>query len=87
MPRTAHAGATYLTVAQTAELLAVSADVVRSLITAGTLPATDVAVSRGKARWRIAPADLQTFLDGQRNVKPSPQMRRKRSPTYTPKYY
>ena len=56
--------APYKTVQQAAEMLATSPDVIRSLIRAGALPASDIAASPGKRRWCIATADLERFQVG-----------------------
>ena len=81
----------YLTTAQAAEMLVVAPDKIGDWIKSGQLPAVNVAVhSGGKARWRIAAADLERFLASRRTGPtaplPSPR-RRKRSGSYTPKYF
>jgi len=59
------------------------------LIHSGQLPAVDVSLHRGgKARWRIAVADLETFLASRRTSPPPPRpQRRKRDAGYSRKYY
>jgi excisionase family DNA binding protein len=78
----------YLTVADSAEMLAVTHDKVLDLIHSGQLPAVDVSLHRGgKARWRIALTDLELWLAGRRTQPRSPTARRTRATTYRAKYY
>src|SRR5215218_2553088 len=61
------AGMTYLTVAEVAERLKVYPGTVKRWLRDGRL----VGVSLGdRAGWRIAEADLERFLQSQRNVSP-----------------
>ena len=80
----------FLTTADAAEMLAVTADKITDLIHTGQLAAVDVSLHRGgKARWRIDAADLERFLASRRagpTAPPTPR-RRKRSRSYTPKYF
>lgn len=63
-PAIARGAAPWLTVAQVAGELAVSADQVRAWIGRGELAAANLATSAAgaKARWRVKRADLETFL-------------------------
>lgn len=69
----------FLDVPQAAERLKVNADLVRSWIGSGELPAANIAKPGGrKPRWRIAEADLAAFLERRGNRKPeSPAPRRR----------
>ena len=77
----------YLTTAQAAEMLAVAQDKIGDFIHSGQLPAVDVSVHRGgRARWRIALADLEAFIALRRTLPPSkPTPRRKAG--YVQRYY
>jgi len=78
----------WLSVRQAAELIGVSPDIIRAHIASGALTATDVASSRGKARWRIACEDLNAFLIARRNIPPAPKNGRgRRAEKYQPRYY
>jgi excisionase family DNA binding protein len=72
----------YLTLTEAAALLRVSRSKVLAWLRSGRLRGSDVSAnpSSGKARWRIARADLDAFLEGrvpQVETKPS----RRRKPT------
>jgi excisionase family DNA binding protein len=77
----------FLTVRQVADRLVVSCDIVRALIANGKLPASDVAASSGKKRWRVALADLEQFLAGRRNVTLPKPARRRRGRDLVYKYF
>ena len=79
----------YLTVADAAEMLSVTADKITDLIRSHQLPAVDVSLHRGgKARWRIAVSDLEGFLASRRRSPPPPRpARRQKGASYTRRYY
>lgn len=77
----------YLTTAQTAELLAVTCDKITDLIHAGQLAAVNVALhSGGKARWRISAEALEQFLL-RRQSSPPPATQRRRHKRPARKHY
>lgn len=61
-----HAGAKLLEVAHVAHRLSASPEFVRRLIRDRKLKA----IRMGR-RWRVDPADLEAFIDGQRTICPS----------------
>jgi len=77
----------FITTSDASKALSVSRDKVTDLIRVGELRAVNVALHRGgKARWRIALSDLESFI-ASRTTSPTPKpVRRKRS-NYTPRYY
>ena len=73
----------YLTVRDVAEAIALSDESVLALIRAKQLRAVNVGLGAVKPRWRVAEADLQSFLDSRAaspTPKPTRQRRRRRDP-------
>ncbi|MCY2987629.1 MAG: helix-turn-helix domain-containing protein [Planctomycetota bacterium] len=72
----------YLTASECAVLLRCRQSKVLAWIRAGELPAADVSEhpGTGKARWRIAKADLDAFLAGRRPTPPATAGSRRKSP-------
>lgn len=74
--------ATFMTVEQLAERWAVRPEKVRQLILAGELEAVDVAVSRGKPRYRISYEAVLAFERRRSVGRPAaPAPTRRRRPT------
>jgi excisionase family DNA binding protein len=70
---------TWLTPPQIAALLGIAVEKPLAWIRAGELPACDLSEKQGgRPRWRIDPADLQTFLSRRRNQAPAPRAKRRR---------
>ena len=68
----------YLTVEQIAEKLGLpTTKSVKHWIKAGELPAVNVAGGKRNKRWRVAPADLDAFLDKRKAVTPAPRVERR----------
>lgn len=81
---------THYTVAEVATMLAISPDLVRSLIARGLLGASDSNPAGHKRRWRVGEEDLQSFLSLNKNANPPSvpaQRRRKRADPDPPRYY
>lgn len=78
-----------LTIAEVADRLRCSADVVLSWIRSGELAATNVAATGSKrASWRISMDDLAEFSNSRRVNRPQPKrQRRKRAAVTTPRDY
>ena len=77
----------YLTPPQIATRLRVSPDKIVAWIRSGELRAFNVASEKAMSpRWRVAEADLQTFLDRRSNPAPNPppqkRARRKKSDAF-----
>lgn len=69
----------FLAVADVAERLALDPSSVLALIRSGVLPAVDVALTgTTRRRWRIAVADLESFLLARRSSPPSRRRNRRR---------
>ncbi len=70
----------YLNATEAARLLRVRESKVLAWLRSGELPAADVSQNpgTGKARWRIARADLLAFLEGRRPGPAGKATRRKR---------
>jgi excisionase family DNA binding protein len=79
----------HFTTGQVAEMLSVTPDKVTDWIADGSLAAVNVARhSGGKARWRIAAADLEDFLRRRRTQPPAPAPRgKRRTDPQTTRYY
>jgi excisionase family DNA binding protein len=78
----------YLTTSQVAEMLSVTGDKVVDLIHSGQLPAINVALHKGgKARWRIAAAELEAFLNSRRTGPPTPRAPRRKERSPMTQYY
>jgi hypothetical protein len=77
------------TIQSAAKELAVSTDIVDAHIASGAIVAFDVAVGRGKRRWRITAESLDEFIRARSNTTtPVPmQKRRKHSPPEVTEYY
>jgi excisionase family DNA binding protein len=71
------ATAAYLSVKDVAEFLSVDADVVRSLIHAGTLHGVNVSAGRRRT-WRVSRQALDDFLIGRANRPAVPKPTRRR---------
>ncbi len=67
-----------LTVTQVSEILKVKADTVRGWIAAGRLKASNTGNGSQRPRYRIAQADLDTFLGSRTRKTAKPVKRRKR---------
>ncbi len=67
----------FLSPPQVGRILRCGADQVLQFIRAGELKATNLSLS-DRPRWKIAPSDLQAFLDRRSNqvVAPAPKRRR-----------
>jgi len=57
----------FLTPPAIAKILGVAADKVGALIASGELKAVNLSLGSARPRWKVAPADLQAFLDGRSN--------------------
>jgi hypothetical protein len=67
----------FLSPPQVARLLRVAPDHVLTLIRSGRLKASNLSLGGDRPRWKVNPADLQSFLDGASNqVPPKPDRRR-----------
>lgn len=78
----------YLTTAQAAELLLCAADKITDWIHSGQLPAVDISTHQGgKARWRIAAADLEAFLASRRSSPAPKSIRHQRKQGFKRRYY
>ena len=71
------------TVAELTEILKLSADSVRLLIREEKLRAKNVALTPGKARWRVTETALAEFLGDTAAPPAKPATRKKRLPTVT----
>ncbi len=68
----------FLTVADVAKRLTIGDEQVLGFIKTGKLRASNVGLGAKRPRWRIDPADLETFLASRRNSQPAPSIRRNR---------
>lgn len=69
----------YLTVREVAQAQRVDQEVVLSWINRGGLRATNVAAAGAvRPRWRIRPADLDTFLAARASTPPAPPPARRK---------
>lgn len=73
----------YLNPPSIARMLGVNQDKVLGWIRSGELTAVDVSATRGgRPRWRIARADLDSFLN-RRRATPPPKVRRRSNREYS----
>ncbi len=68
----------FLSPPQVGRILRTGADKVLIFIARGELKATNVSLSE-RPRWKIAPADLQRFLDARSNQRPARPQRTRRA--------
>lgn len=76
----------FLSPPKAGRLLGCGPDQVLAFIRAGELRASNLSRA-GRPRWKIAPADLQKFLDARSNQKPASQRQRRRAESTSVREY